>query len=125
MPDPNFEASRSRVIWNKGRPVLSRTHSMFAPEPCWYALKRNVAWFGTPGSENSAVGEAKSPRFIKGGSKEVRVVLQVRHDQVSWGKPHKVARHTNSCSELKMFLRHSPFVCEGRRGAVPSAETNR
>ncbi len=59
-----------QIVWNKGRPVLTRTHYWFAHEPCWYARKKNAPWFGKQGSENSTVWEARSPKFIMGGSKE-------------------------------------------------------
>jgi DNA modification methylase len=59
------------LVWFKGRPVLTRTHYWFAHEPCWYVRKKNAPWLGTQGSENSTVWEAKSPKFIMGGSKEV------------------------------------------------------
>jgi DNA modification methylase len=60
-----------QIIWNKGRPVLTRTHYWFAHEPCWYVRKKNAPWFGAPGSENTTIWEAKSPKFIMGGSKDV------------------------------------------------------
>ena len=60
-----------QIIWNKGRPVLTRTHYWFAHEPCWYARKKNAPWFGAQGNANTSIWEAKSPKFIMGGSKEV------------------------------------------------------
>jgi DNA modification methylase len=60
-----------QIIWNKGRPVLTRTHYWFAHEPCWYVRKKNAPWFGTQGSENTTIWEARSPKFIMGGSKAV------------------------------------------------------
>jgi DNA modification methylase len=60
-----------QIVWNKGRPVLTRTHYWFQHEPCWYVRKKNAPWFGAQGSENTTVWEAKSPKFIMGGSKDV------------------------------------------------------
>src|SRR5215471_2572367 len=59
------------IIWNKGRPVLTRTHYWFQHEPCWYVRKKNAPWFGAAGSENTSVWVAKSPKFIMGGSKDI------------------------------------------------------
>jgi hypothetical protein len=59
-----------QIIWNKGRPVLPRTHHWFAHEPCWYVRKKNAPWYGKPGSESTSIWEAKSPKFIMGGSKD-------------------------------------------------------
>jgi DNA modification methylase len=89
-----------QIIWNKGRPVLTRTHYLFAHEPAWYVRKKNAPWFGTVGSENSTVWEAKSPKFIMGGSKEVGDNKQDHPTQ----KPVELMR--------KPILNHT------RRGAV-------
>src|ERR1035441_6753120 len=35
-----------QIIWNKGRPVLTRTHYWYQHEPCWYLRKKNAPWFG-------------------------------------------------------------------------------
>jgi len=58
-----------QIIWNKGRPVLTRTHYWFQHEPCWYVRKKNAPWFGRAG-ENSTVWESPSPKFLMGGSGE-------------------------------------------------------
>jgi DNA modification methylase len=58
-----------QIIWNKGRPVLNRSHYWFQHEPCWYVRKINAPWYGTPG-ENSTVWDSPSPKFIMGGSDE-------------------------------------------------------
>lgn len=58
-----------QIIWDKGRPVLTRTHYWFRHEPCWYVRKKNAPWFGKPG-ENTTVWESPSPKFIMGGSEE-------------------------------------------------------
>jgi DNA modification methylase len=58
-----------QIIWNKGRPVLTRTHYWFAHEPAWYVRKKNASWFGKPG-ENSTIWEAPSPKAMMGGSEE-------------------------------------------------------
>jgi DNA modification methylase len=60
-----------QIIWNKGRPVLTRTHYWFQHEPCWYVRKKNAPWYGKQGSENTSIWEAKSPKFIMGGSKDL------------------------------------------------------
>jgi DNA modification methylase len=58
-----------QIIWNKGRPVLMRTHYWFSHEPCWYVRKKNAPWFGKPG-ENSTVWDSPSPKVFMGGSDE-------------------------------------------------------
>lgn len=58
-----------QLIWDKGRPVLTRTHYWFQHEPCFYARKKKAPWFGKPG-ENSTVWNSPSPKFIMGGSDE-------------------------------------------------------
>lgn len=58
-----------QVIWDKGRPVLTRTHYWFQHEPCWYVRKKNAPWFGKAG-ENSTIWASPSPKFIMGGSEE-------------------------------------------------------
>ena len=58
-----------QIIWNKGRPVLTRTHYWYQHEPCWYVRKKNAPWFGKPG-DNSTVWDSPSPKFIMGGSDE-------------------------------------------------------
>jgi len=58
-----------QIIWNKGRPVLTRTHYWFQHEPCWYVRKKNAPWLGAQGGDNKSVWEARSPKFIMGGSK--------------------------------------------------------
>ena len=30
---------RAQIIWDKGRPILSRGHYHFQHEPCWYAVR--------------------------------------------------------------------------------------
>jgi DNA modification methylase len=60
-----------QIIWNKGRPVLTRTHYWFQHEPCWYVRKKNAPWFGRPG-ENSTIWDSPSPKFIMGGSDEAK-----------------------------------------------------
>ena len=60
-----------QIIWNKGRPVLTRTHYWYQHEPCWYVRKKNAPWFGKPG-DNSTVWDSPSPKFIMGGSDEVK-----------------------------------------------------
>ena len=58
-----------QIIWNKGRPVLTRTHYWFQHEPCWYVRKKNAPWYGKAG-ENSTIWDSPSPKFIMGGSGE-------------------------------------------------------
>jgi DNA modification methylase len=58
-----------QIIWNKGRPVLTRTHYWYQHEPCWYVRKKNAPWFGKAG-DNSTVWDSPSPKFIMGGSDE-------------------------------------------------------
>jgi DNA modification methylase len=58
-----------QIVWNKGRPVLTRTHYWYQHEPCYYLRKKNAPWFGKPG-ENSTVWDSPSPKFILGGSDE-------------------------------------------------------
>jgi DNA modification methylase len=58
-----------QIIWNKGRPVLTRTHYWFQHEPCWYVRKKNAPWFGKAG-ENSTVWDSASPKFVVGSSGE-------------------------------------------------------
>ena len=61
-----------QIIWNKGRPVLTRTHYWFAHEPCWYVRKKNAPWFGRAG-ENSTIWDSPSPKFMMGGSPEEKL----------------------------------------------------
>ncbi len=58
-----------QIIWNKGRPVLTRTHYWFQHEPCWYVRKINAPWYGKSG-ENSTIWDSPSPKFIMGASDE-------------------------------------------------------
>jgi DNA modification methylase len=58
-----------QIIWDKGRPVLTRTHYWFQHEPCWYVRKKNAPWYGKAG-ENSTIWTSPSPKFIMGGSDE-------------------------------------------------------
>lgn len=58
-----------QIIWNKGRPVLTRTPYWFAHEPCWFVRKKNAPWYGKAG-DNSTVWSSPSPKFIMGGSQE-------------------------------------------------------
>ncbi len=60
-----------QIIWNKGRTVLTRTHYWYQHEPCWYVRKKNAPWFGIAG-ENSTIWDSPSPKFIMGGSDEVK-----------------------------------------------------
>jgi DNA modification methylase len=59
-----------QVIWNKGRVVLTRTLYWFQHAPCWFARRKNAPWYGKPGSGNSTIWDAPSPKFIMGGSDE-------------------------------------------------------
>ena len=59
-----------QIIWDKGRPVLTRTHYWFAHEPCWYVRKKNAPWYGKPGGDNTTIWRSASPKFIMGGSDE-------------------------------------------------------
>jgi hypothetical protein len=43
-----------RIIWNKGRTVLTRTLYWFHHEPCWFLRKKNAPWYGKAG-ENSTI----------------------------------------------------------------------
>lgn len=58
-----------QIIWDKGRPVLTRTHYWFQHEPCWYVRKKNAPWYGRPGA-NSTIWQSPSPKFLRGGSGE-------------------------------------------------------
>jgi len=58
-----------QIIWNKGRPVLTRTHYWYQHEPCWYVRKKNAPWYGKAG-ENTTIWDSPSPKFIMGGSDE-------------------------------------------------------
>jgi DNA modification methylase len=60
-----------QIIWDKGRPVLTRTHYWFQHEPCWYVRKKNACWYGKPG-ENSTIWVSPSPKFIMGASDEAK-----------------------------------------------------
>lgn len=39
---------RAQIIWDKGRPIMSRGHYHFQHEPCWYAVRKNATahWAG-------------------------------------------------------------------------------
>ncbi len=50
--------------------VLTRTLYWFQHEPCWFTRRKNAPWYGKPGSENSTIWDAPSPKFIMGGSDE-------------------------------------------------------
>lgn len=58
-----------QIIWDKGRPVLTRTHYWFQHEPCWYVRRKNAPWYGKAG-ENSTIWQSPSPKFLMGGSGE-------------------------------------------------------
>ncbi len=58
-----------QLIWDKGRPVLTRTLYWFQHEPCWFVRKKNAPWYGQAG-ENTTVWAAPSPKFIMGSSGE-------------------------------------------------------
>jgi DNA modification methylase len=60
-----------QIIWNKGRTVLTRTHYWYQHEPCWYVRKKHAPWYGKAG-ENATVWDSPSPKFIMGGSNEVK-----------------------------------------------------
>jgi DNA modification methylase len=60
-----------QIIWNKGRTVLTRTHYWYQHEPCWYVRKPKAPWYGKAG-ENSTVWDSASPKFIMGGSDELK-----------------------------------------------------
>src|SRR5262249_52619198 len=46
FPRPRSFVHHQQIVWNKGRPVLTRTHYWFQHEPCWYVRKPNAPWFG-------------------------------------------------------------------------------
>ena len=60
-----------QIIWDKGRAVLTRTHYWYGHEPCWYVRKVKAPWYGKPG-DNSTVWHSPSPKFIMGGSEEIK-----------------------------------------------------
>lgn len=60
-----------QIIWDKQRPVLTRTQYWYAHEPCLYMRKKNAPWYGKAG-ENSTIWSSPSPKFIMGGSDEAK-----------------------------------------------------
>ena len=94
-----------QIIWNKGRPVLTRTHYWFAHEPCWYVRKRNAAWFGKPG-ENSTIWDSPSPKFFMGGS------LEEKYDHPTQ-KPVELMRRPILNHTQRGELVYDPFLGSG------------
>jgi len=94
-----------QIIWNKGRPVLTRTHYWLQHEPCWYVRKINAPWYGTPG-ENSTVWDSPSPKFIMGGSDEDKF-------DYSTQKPVELMRRPIVNHTKRGELVYDPFLGSG------------
>lgn len=60
-----------QLIWDKGLPVISRTHYWYQHEACWYVRKPNAPWFGLAGA-NSTVWQVPSPKMITGKHVETK-----------------------------------------------------
>lgn len=94
-----------QIIWDKGRPVLTRTHYWFQHEPCWYVRRKNAPWYGKAG-ENSTVWSAPSPKFIMGGSDEEK------YDHPTQ-KPVELARRPILNHTKRNDLVYEPFLGSG------------
>jgi len=94
-----------QVIWDKGRPVLTRTHYWFQHEPCWYVRRKNAPWYGKPG-ENSTIWSSPSPKFIMGGSEEDK------YDHPTQ-KPVELARRPILNHTKRGELIYEPFLGSG------------
>ena len=94
-----------QVIWDKGRPVLTRTHYWFQNEPCWYVRRKNAPWYGKPG-ENSTIWSSPSPKFIMGGSEEDK------YDHPTQ-KPVELARRPILNHTKRGELIYEPFLGSG------------
>jgi len=94
-----------QIIWNKGRPVLTRTHYWFQHEPCWYVRRKNAPWYGKPG-ENSTIWESPSPKFIMGGSDEQKFDHPTQKPVALMRRP--ILNHT-----VRGELVYEPFLGSG------------
>ena len=94
-----------QIIWDKGRPVLTRTHYWFQHEPCWYMRKKNAPWYGKPG-ENSTIWTSPSPKFIMGGSEEEKFDHPTQKPVALMRKP--IINHTRPGE-----LVYEPFLGSG------------
>lgn len=102
-----------QIIWNKGRTVLTRTHYWYQHEPCWYVRKKNAPWYGTPG-ENSTVWDSPSPKFIMGGSDEVKIDHPTQKPVALMRRP--ILNHT-----MRGEFVYDPFLGSGT--TLAAAET--
>jgi DNA modification methylase len=94
-----------QIIWNKGRPVLTRTPYWFQHEPCWFVRKPNAPWYGKPG-ENTTVWDSPSPKFIMGGSNEEKFDHPTQKPIALMRKP--IVNHTRQGE-----LVYEPFLGSG------------
>ena len=94
-----------QIIWNKGRPVLTRTPYWFQHEPCWFVRKPNAPWYGKPG-ENTTVWDSPSPKFIMGGSIEEKFDHPTQKPIALMRKP--IVNHTR-----RGELVYEPFLGSG------------
>jgi DNA modification methylase len=59
---------RQQIIWQKTVFAMTRGHYQWQHEPCWYARRGKVPWYG--GAAQSTLWEAASPKHIMSGSHE-------------------------------------------------------
>lgn len=102
-----------QIIWDKGRPVLTRTHYWFAHEPAWYVRKKNAPWYGKAG-ENSTIWNSPSPKFIMGGSGEEKFDHPTQKPVELMRKP--ILNHTKAGE-----LVYDPFLGSGTTLAAAEA----
>lgn len=94
-----------QIIWDKGRPVLTRTHYWFQHEPIWYVRKKNAPWYGKPG-KNSTIWVSPSPKFTMGGSDEEKFDHPTQ-------KPVELMRHPILNHTRRGELVYEPFLGSG------------
>jgi DNA modification methylase len=88
---------------------LTRTHYWFAHEPCWYVRKKNAPWYGAQGSAKTSIWDAKSPKFIMGGSKDIGDDKQDHPTQ----KPVELMRKLILNHTKRSAVVYDPFLGSG------------
>jgi hypothetical protein len=101
-----------QIIWNKGRPVLTRTLYWFQHEPIWFVRRKNAPWYGKAG-ENTTVWDAPSPKLMMGGSDEEKFDHPNQKPLSTYRRP--ILNHTR-----RGELIYEPFLGSGT--ALAAAE---
>jgi DNA modification methylase len=94
-----------QIIWDKGRPSLTRTHYWFQHEPCWYVRKKKAPWFGKLG-ENTTVWASPSPKFMMGSTGEEKFDHPTQ-------KPVELMRRSIQNHTRRGELVYDPFLGSG------------